>query len=126
MIRSRSNVRNRGAVDQDVQQVVDNDDEPAGDPNRCIGSKPRCLALGPWPASRPWPVLEPSDVTGQVPAIEDEMRPPDNGKRVRVLRNEKKRQNVKDAMHESGKRAFCFLASHPLTLQQVVAYRVSN
>ena len=126
MIRSRSNVRNRGAIDQDVHQVVDNDDEPAGDPDRRIGSKSRRLALGPRPASGPGPVLEPCDVTGQVPAIENEMRPPDNGKRVRVLRNEKKRQNVKDAVQESGKRAFCFLASHPLALQQVVAYPVSN
>ena len=126
MIRSRSNVGNRGTVDQDVHQVVDYDDEPAGDPGRSIGSKARGLALGPRPATRPGPVLEPCDVTGQVPAIEDEMRSPDNGKRVRVLCNEKKRQNVKDAVHESGKRALCFLASHPLTLQKVVAYPVSN
>lgn len=126
MIRSRSNVSNCGAVDQNVQQVVDNDDEPAGHPGRRIGSKSGRLALGPRPASGPGPVLEPSDVTGQVPAIEDKMRPPDNSNRIRVQRNEKKRQNVKDAVYESGKRAFRFLASHPLTLQQVVAYPVSN
>jgi len=122
--RSRSNVGYRGAIDQDMQQVVDDDDEPACHPGRRIGSKSRRLALGPRPASRPGSVLDPCNVSGQVPTIEDEMCPADNGKRVGVLRNEKKRQNVKDTVHEGGKRAFGFLASHPLTLQQVVAYPV--
>ena len=112
-------------VDQDVDEVVDDDDQPACDPGRRVGIESRRRAFGPGPTTRPRTILDPRDVAGQVPAIDDKVRAADNCERQRVLRNEKKRQDVKDAMHGRRQRTLRFFPSHPLTLQQVVAYAVS-
>ena len=114
------------SVDQDVYEVVDDDNQPARDPGRCIRIESRRRTFRPWSTARPWSILDPRDVAGQVPAIDDEVRAADDRERQRVLCNEKKRQDVEDAMHGSRQRTFRFLAGHPLTLQQVVAYPVSH
>lgn len=114
----------RQAIDQYVQDVVDNDDQPAGQPHRRVRVKPGSRTLGPGGAARPGPVLQPCDIPRQVPAINDEMRAADDGERSGILGDEEKRQKVKDTVHQRGDRALRFLDGHPLALQQVVANRV--
>ncbi len=126
LIEALADIRNRDAVYQDVHEIVDDDDEPAGHPHWRIRMKPGFGTFGPGRAAWPWPIFQPCNMTRQVPAINDEMRSAYDSKRVDILRDEKKRQDVKGAVHERGERAFCFLESHPLALQQVIANGVGD
>ena len=112
-------------VNQDMYEVVDDDNQPACDPGRCVRIESRLRTFRPRPPTGPWTILDPREVTGQVPTIDDKVRAADNCERQWVLRNEKKRQDVEDAMHGCCQRTLRFLAGHPLTLQKVVAYPVS-
>lgn len=116
-IRLLADISDRDAVYQDVHEIIDDDHEPAGQPYRRIRMKPGPGALGPGGAARPWSIFQPGNVTRQVPAINDEMCAAYDSKRVDILSYKKKRQDVKRAMHECGKRALCFLERHPLALQ---------
>ena len=120
-IEALADIKNRDAVYQDVHDIIDDDNEPAGHPRRCVRMKPGFGTFGPGRAARPRPVFQPCNMTRQVPAINDEVRTAYDSKRVDILSYEEKRQDVKGAMHERGERPFCFLESHPLALQQVVA-----
>ena len=115
----------RDAVYQDVHDIVDNDNEPASHPRRRVRMKAGFRAFGPWRAARPWPIFQPCNMTRQVPAINDEVRTAYDGERVDILSYEKKRQDVKCAVHECCERLFCFFEGHPLALQQVIANGVS-
>ena len=126
LIEALADIRNRDAVYQDVHEIVDDDDEPAGHPHWRIRMKPGFGTFGPGRAAWPWPIFQPCNMTRPVPAINDEMRSAYDSKRVDILRDEKKRQDVKGAVHERGERAFCFLESHPLALQQVIANGVGD
>ena len=126
MSRSGTDIGNRQAVDQDMHQVVDNDDQPARDPGRRIRIEPGRFAFGPGSAAGPGSILKPGNMPSKVPAIDDKMRASDHGERQRVLRDEQKREHVKNGMYECGKRTFRFLFGHPLALQQVVAHAVRN
>ncbi len=123
---SACEIRDREAVDQDVHQVVDDDNQPARSPGRRIRVVARRLAFRPRFAAWPRPVLDPRHVTREMPAIDDEVRTEDHRERRRVERNEEKRKQVKDTVHERRERASGFLAGHPLTLQKVVTYPVSH
>jgi len=120
-IEALADIKNRDAVYQDVHNIIDDDNEPAGQPHWCVRTKPGFGAFGPGCATGPWPIFQPCDMTRQVPAINDKMGSAYDSKCVDILSNEKKWQDVKGAMHERGERPFCFLESHPLALQQVVA-----
>lgn len=108
-------------VDDDVHEIVDDDDEPRGNPRRGFGVKPGRLALRPGTTARPWSILQPCNLTRKVPAIDDEMRSADHNNGQGVLRNKQKREHVESTVHKCSQRALCFLASHPLALQQVIA-----
>jgi len=109
------------AVYQDVHDIIDNDNEPAGQPGSRVRMKAGFGTFGPGRAAWPWPIFQPCNMTRQVPAINDEVRTAYDGERVDILRYEEKRQDVKGAVHERGERPFCFLEGHPLALQQVIA-----
>ena len=123
---SGADIRDRESVDQDMDEVVDDDDQPARDPGGSVRIKAGRRTFRPWPTARPWTILDPGYVAGQVPAIDDEVCAADNRERQRVLRNEKKRQDIEDAMYGGCQRTLRLLTSHPLALQQVVAYPVSH
>ena len=57
-----------------MQDVVDDDDQPSGEPWRSVRMEARLAAFGPGRAAGPWSILDPRDVASQVPAINDEMR----------------------------------------------------
>ena len=125
MMFSARYIRDSKTVDQYVHQVINDDNQPASGPLGCIRIVSRRLALRPRPATRPGPVLYPRDMPRKVPAIDYEVGAADHRERRGVERNKEKRNQVKDAVHESRKRASSLLACHPLTLQKVVAYPVS-
>lgn len=79
------------AVYQYVHEIIDNDDEPAGQPRWCVRMKPGFRTFGPGRAARPWPVFQPCNMTRQVPAVDNEMRTAYDSKRVDVLCYEEKR-----------------------------------
>ncbi len=64
-----------------MQQVIDDDKQPAGYPGWSIGMIPGCFAFGPGTAARPWPILQPGDVAGKVPPIDNKMCATDDGQR---------------------------------------------
>jgi len=125
-VESLTDIRDRQAVYQYVHDVVDNDDEPAGQPGSRVRMKSGFRTFGPWRAARPRPVFQPCDIARQVPAIDDEMCTADDRERVDILRYEEKRQNVKGTVHQCGERALRLLEGHPLALQQVIANGVSD
>ena len=120
-IKALAYIRNRDAVYQDVHDIIDDDNEPAGQPGGRVRMKAGLRTFGPGCAARPRPIFQPCNMTRQGPAINDEMRTAYDRKRVDILSYEKKRQDVKGAVHERGERPFCFLEGHPLALQQVIA-----
>ena len=121
-----ADIGNRQRVDDDVHQVVDNDDQPRSDPRRGFRVEAGCPALRPRPAAGPGAILQPRDLPGKVPAVDDEVRAADDEEGHRVLRNEQERQHVEHAMHGRSQRALRLLARHPFTLQQVVTDSVGN
>jgi hypothetical protein len=125
-IEALADIRNRDAVYQDVHEIIDDDNEPAGQPRWCVRMKPGFGTFGPGRAAWPWAIFQPCNMTRQVPAINDEMRTAHDSKRVDILSYEKKRQDVKGAVHERGERPFRFLEGHPLALQQVIANGVRD
>ena len=125
-IKALADISDRQAVYQDVHDIIDDDNEPAGQPRWCVRMKPGFGTFGPGRAAWPWPIFQPCNMTREVPAINDEMRTGYDSKRVDILSYEKKRQNVKGAVHERGERAFCFLEGHPLALQQVITNGVGD
>ena len=121
-----ADISDRQAVYQYVHEVVDNDDEPTGQPRWRVRMKTGLRTLGPRCATRPRPVFQPCDMARQVPAINDEMCTPDDSEGIDVLRYEKKRQEVKGTVDQCGERLFRLLGGHPLALQQVITNRVSD
>ena len=75
----RTNVGYRQAVDQDMHDVVDNDDQPGRHPGWRVGMKPGGRTFGPGSAARPRPIFHPRNVARQVPAIDNEVRAANNG-----------------------------------------------
>lgn len=112
------------SVYQDMHDVIDNYDEPAGHPHWCIRMKAGFRTFGPGRAAGPRAIFQPRNVTCQVPAIDDEVRTANNGERIDVLRYEEERQNVEEAVHQRSQRPLRFLEGHPLALQQVIANRM--
>ncbi len=100
--RALADISDRQAVYQDVHEIIDDDDEPAGHPHWRVRMKTGFGTFGPGRAAWPWPIFQPCDMTRQVPTINDEMRSAYDGKRVDILSYEKKRQDVKGAVHERG------------------------
>jgi hypothetical protein len=100
--RALADIGDRQAVYQDVHEIIDDDDEPAGHPHWRVRMKTGFGTFGPGRAAWPWPIFQPCNMTRQVPAINDEMRTAYDSKRVDILRDEKKRQDVKGAVHERG------------------------
>ena len=90
-IKALAYIRNRDAVYQDVHDIVDDDNEPAGQPGSRVRMKPGFGTFGPGCAAWPWPVFQPCNMTRQLPAINDEMRTAYNPERIDVLSYEKKR-----------------------------------
>jgi hypothetical protein len=90
------------AVYQYVHDVIDDDNEPAGQPRWCVRMKSGFRTFGPGRAAWPGPILQPRNMARQVPAIDNEMRTTYDSERVDVLRYEEKRQKVEEAMHERG------------------------
>ena len=97
-----ADIGDRDAVNQYVHDVIDNDNEPASQPRRCVRVKPRFRAFGPGRAARPGTILQPGNMARQVPAIDDEMRATYDSERIDVLRYEEKWQKVEETMHECG------------------------
>ena len=124
--KSLADISDRQAVDQNVQYVVDNDDQPASQPGLRVRMKTGLRTFGPGSTARPRPVLQPRDIARQVPSINDEMRAAYRGERIWILGYEEKRKQIKDAMHQRSDRPLRFLDGHPLALQQVVANCVSD
>lgn len=124
--RALADISDRQAVYQDVHDIIDDDNEPAGQPRWCVRMKPGLGTFGPGRAAWPRPIFQPCNMTREVPAINDEMRTGNDRKRVDILSYEKKRQDVKGAVHERRERAFCFFESHPLALQQVISNGVGD
>jgi hypothetical protein len=125
-IESLTDISDCEAIYQYVHNIVDNDDEPAGQPGSRVRMKTGFRTFRPRRAARPRPVFQPCDIARQVPAIDDEMCTAYDRERVDILRYEEKRQNVKGAMHQCGERPLRLFDSHPLALQQVIANGVSN
>jgi len=121
-----TDISDRETVYQDVHDVIDDDDEPTGQPWRCVRMIPGLRTFGPGRAARPRTILQPCNMTRQVPAIDNEMCPTNNRERVDILRNEEEWQKVEKAVDQCGERPLRFLDGHPLALQQVIANRVGN
>ena len=102
-IEALADIKNRDAVYQDVHDIIDDDNEPPGQPHWCVRTKPGFGTFGPGCAAWPWPIFQPCDMTRQVPAINDEMGSANDGKRQWVLRQEKKRDQVEQAVHQGSK-----------------------
>ena len=83
--------------------------------------KPGLPAFAPRRTSGPRAILGPGDVARKMPAIDDEMGARDNCERIGILCQEKKRQDVRQAMYEGRQRAFRFFRCHPFALQYVIA-----
>lgn len=122
----RTDIGDRKAVDHDVHDVVDDYDEPCRQPRRRILVKSGLSALVPGRTAGPRSILDPRDVSRQVPAINDEMGATDHSERGGILRDKQKRQEIEQAMYQRWQRTFSFLNSHPLALQYIVADGVGN
>jgi hypothetical protein len=88
--------------------------------------KTGCPAFRPGVTVRPWPVFHPGNIAGEMPPIDDKVRTAYDGKRQRILREKQEWQQIHEAVHECRKGPLYFLTSHPLALQQVIAYRMRN
>jgi hypothetical protein len=126
LIKALADICDRKAIYQYVHYIIDNDNEPAGHPHWRVRMKTGFRTFGPGRTAWPRPIFQPCNMTRQVPAINDEMRTAYDSERVDVLRYEKKRHKVEEAVHQRGERPLRFLVGHPLALKQVVANRVSN
>jgi len=126
LIEALADISDRQAIYQYVHYIIDNDNEPAGHPRWRVRMKPGFRTFGPGRAAWPWPILQPCNMTRQVPAINDEMRAAYDSEGIDVLRYEKKGHKVEEAVYQCGERPLRLLHGHPLALQQVIANRVGN
>jgi glucose/arabinose dehydrogenase len=109
------------SIDDDVQGVVHDDQQPGGHPLWRFRRIARLAAFGPAASPRPRPVLQPDDVARQPPAVEHEMGSGDDEQRGRIPGQEQKGQGIDRDVRERGQVAASFLAHHPLALQKIVA-----
>jgi hypothetical protein len=123
---SDADIRYSQAINNNMHNIVDDNEQPTGHPGLGSRIKAGFGAFGPGAAARPGTILDPNDVSRQMPAIDDKMCAKYYGERIRVLSNKKKRQNVKYTMHKRWEPTLEFFRRHPFALQQVVAHSVSD
>ena len=116
----------REAIDEDVHNIVDDDEQPARHPGGCSRIKARFGTVGPRRAVGPGTIFHPDNVSRQMPAINDEVSSEYHGEGVRILGDKEKRQNIKCAMNECRGRALEFFRRHPFALQKVITDGVSD
>lgn len=113
-------------IDKDVQNIVDDYEQPTRHPGCCIRIEARFGAFRPGRAAGPGAIFDPDHVSRQMPAINDKVSPKYHGEGIRILSDKEKRQNIKSAMYERCRRALDFFLRHPFALQKVITNGVSD